>query len=77
MWSFGLAMIFFPGSKTFYFEEEFWVDGDYKEEIEVEEIKYASDEYFELLRKEPELGKYFSLGEKVVVCHQGKCYKTI
>ena len=65
------------GSKTFYFEEEFWVDGDYKEEIEVEEIKYASDEYFELLRKEPELGKYFSLGEKVVVCHQGKCYKTI
>ena len=65
------------GSKTFYFKEEFWVDGDYKDEDEVVEIKYASEQYFELMRKEPELGKYLSLGEKVVVCYQNKCYKTI
>ncbi|NIO02268.1 MAG: VWA domain-containing protein [Candidatus Latescibacteria bacterium] len=63
--------------KTFYFIDDRWVDEAYKEDMTVIEIKYLSDEYFELLDNEPEVGKYLSLGTEVTFVHGGKAYRIV
>lgn len=63
------------GEKTFYFNGRAWVDSVYQTaKLPEVKVSYISDEYFELLSKEPELGKYLSLGENVIVCYKGKAY---
>lgn len=66
------------GVKTFYEENGIWIDGEFKEENKLTEIKlkFASDEFFELITKEKELAQYFSVGEKVVVVWKGKVYRV-
>lgn len=65
------------GIKTFYQENEVWVDGEFKEESKLPEVKlkFASNEFFDLIAKEKELAQYFSLGEQVVVVWKGKVYR--
>ncbi|MGM0599672.1 MAG: VIT domain-containing protein [Candidatus Rifleibacteriota bacterium] len=53
--------------KTFYHIENKWVDSEIKGKKADKLIKTWSSAYFELLKKYPELGSYFSLGEKVIV----------
>lgn len=67
------------GVKTFYEENGVWIDGEFKEESKLTEIKlkFASDEFFDLIAKEKELAQYFSLGEQVVVVWKGKVYRVI
>lgn len=57
----------YVGNKAFFFKDPFWIDVDYKAAGKIEEYIFASDEYFKLLRKKPELGKYFALGKNVIV----------
>jgi len=56
------------GTKTFYFIEQVWIDSDYAKEEKTVKIVYASDAYFKLLDAEPEIGKYLSLGERIILC---------
>lgn len=56
------------GTKTFYFIDHVWIDSDYAEAEETVKFVYGSDAYFKLLDAEPEIGKYFSLGERVILC---------
>ena len=56
------------GTKTFYLKDGVWSDSEYQEGQETVNIAYGSDAYFKLLDTIPELGKYFSLGEQVIVC---------
>lgn len=65
------------GVKTFYEENGVWIDGEFKEEAKLTEIKlkFASDEFFDLIAKEKDLAQYFSLGEQVVVVWKGKVYR--
>lgn len=56
------------GKKTFYLIHGVWVDSSYKEGIKEIKISFASDEYFELLQKKPELKAFFAIGEKLIVC---------
>ncbi len=67
------------GVKTFYLENEVWIDGEFKEEAKLTEIKlkFASNEFFDLIGKEKDLAQYFSLGEQVVVVWKGKVYRII
>jgi hypothetical protein len=67
------------GVKTFYEEDRVWVDGEYKDDAKLPEvrIKFASDEFFDLLAKEKELAQYLSLGEEVVLVWKGKVYRII
>ena len=65
----------FIGTKTFYLKEGIWMDSTYKGE-NTTDIKYLSDEYFEVLGKYPELNSYFSIGREVVVCLRGTCIKV-
>ena len=55
--------------RTFYFDGEYWIDADYRDakDPKVIEVKYAGDAYFQLLRKDPKIGKLLAIGEKVIV----------
>jgi Ca-activated chloride channel family protein len=63
------------GRKTFYRSDDGWIDADYEKDAETIEIEYLSDEYFELMKKHPEIGKYLSLGSTVTFVLEGKAYK--
>jgi uncharacterized protein YegL len=62
--------------KTFFLRDGFWTDSEYEPEMKITKVAYGSDEYFDLLSREPEMGKYLALGKKVIVCYKGKCYKV-
>src|SRR5947209_839968 len=66
------------GDKTFYLREGVWVDSEFKAEAKLPEtaLAFGSDEYFDLLKREPQLARFFSLGERVVVVHKGRVYRV-
>jgi Ca-activated chloride channel family protein len=64
--------------KTFYLIEGVWTDSEFKAESQLPEtaLVFGSDEYFELLKQNPKLGSYFSLGERVVIVLDGRVYRV-
>ena len=66
------------GRKTFYLRDEVWTDAEFKAGTAVPEtvVKFGSEQYFTLLKQKPQLGDYFSLGEKVIVVLDGRVYKV-
>jgi len=64
--------------KTFYLIEGVWTDSEFKAETRLPEtvLVFGSDEYFELLKKNPKLGSFFSLGERVIVVLDGRVYRV-
>ncbi|MEZ5347509.1 MAG: VIT and VWA domain-containing protein [Pyrinomonadaceae bacterium] len=75
----GVQLVKKIGVKTFYLENGVWLDSVYKEESKLNEvrIKFASNEYFDLVTKEKELAKYLAIGEKLVVVWNGTVYRII
>jgi Ca-activated chloride channel family protein len=65
------------GAKTFYLENNMWIDSEFKEEAKLKEIKltFASNEFFDLIAKETALAQFFALGEQVVVVWKGSIYR--
>ena len=68
----------FVGAKNFFNQENVWVDSDYQSNSRLPEtnVKFASDEYFDLIRKEKGLAQYFALGEEVVVVYNNRIYRV-
>ncbi|HYN85083.1 MAG TPA: VIT and VWA domain-containing protein [Pyrinomonadaceae bacterium] len=66
------------GDKTFYLREGVWTDAEFKAEARLPEttLVFASEEYFDLVRREPQLAKYLALGERVVVVFKGRVYRV-
>lgn len=66
------------GTKTFYLQNGVWTDAEIKDNSRMPEtnLKFASDQYFDLIAKEPELARFFSLGEEVAVIWKGKIYRV-
>lgn len=66
------------GDKTFYLRDDVWTDSEFKQEAKLPEtaLEFSSDEYFALLRREPQLARFFSLGERVVVVYKGRVYRV-
>ncbi len=54
-----------------------WIDADCEEDADVVEIEFLSDEYFELLDRDPEIGKYLALGERVTFVFEGTTYRVV
>ncbi len=67
----------FVANKNFTSQANVWVDSDYSESAKLPEvtIKFASDEYFRLVKSEREMVPYLSLGDQVVVVWKGKVYR--
>ena len=64
--------------KNFYLRDGVWNDSEFKAEakLPVVKLKFASDEYFNLIGKEPKLAEYFALGQRVVVVWKGNVYQV-
>jgi Ca-activated chloride channel family protein len=64
--------------KTFYLLEGVWTDSEYKAEAKLPlvKLKFASDEYFDLIGREPKLAECFALGRRAVVVWKGKVYRV-
>ena len=64
--------------KTFYLLNGVWTDSEFKADSGAPEttLSFGSDEYFALLKQNPKLGSYFSLGERVVVVFEGRVYRV-
>ena len=67
------------GLKTFYRQNGVWIDSEFKEESKLPEVKltFASDAYFDLVTKDKEIARYFSVGEQVVLVWKGKVYRIV
>ena len=63
--------------KVFYLRDGFWVDSLFQEGSDVEEVRFNSDAYFELISRLPGIGKYLSIGQNVIISFAGKNYKII
>jgi hypothetical protein len=68
----------FVGAKNFFNQSNVWVDADYRPGTWLPEtnVKFASEEYFELLRRESSLARYFALGQQVVVVYNNRIYRV-
>jgi Ca-activated chloride channel family protein len=67
------------GNKTFKLKGEEWRDTELKESSTLPEVKvqFGSDEFFNLIAKEPKLAEFFALGKNVTVIYKGKVYRVI
>jgi Ca-activated chloride channel family protein len=65
------------GTRTFYWLGDRWVDGDFDQDTETKKVELFSEEYFDLVRKHPELAKCFALGERVIVVLNNTAYETV
>lgn len=65
--------------KTFYLQGEVWTDSEFDPKAGLSETKitFGSDEYFDLVTQKPELAKYLSLGEQVVIVWKDKVYRIV
>jgi Ca-activated chloride channel family protein len=63
--------------KTFILKDGVWTDIDLesKNPKDSKVIQFASDEYFELLNKYPEIKDYLKIGDKISLLFNGRCYK--
>ncbi len=63
--------------KTFYLNNNAWQDSEFKAEAKLPEvkIKFASDEYYKLLKDEPRLTEFLSQGTNIVVVWNNKVYR--
>ena len=61
--------------KTFYLLDKVWVDSTHKKDAKTTKVEFGSKAYFDLLKKEPNLAKYLSVGKHVIVCYKGTCYE--
>jgi len=66
------------GNKTFVLKNGVWTDTEFKEGSNppVVDLKFGSDQYFDLVTKEPKLAEFFALGKRVVVVFNGKVYRV-
>ena len=67
----------FVGNKNFQNQNNVWVDTEFVKSQNLPEvnIKFGSDEYFELVDHERSLAQFFALGQQVVVVWKNKVYR--
>ncbi|MBI4580221.1 MAG: hypothetical protein HY718_10995 [Planctomycetes bacterium] len=82
----GAGPVRFVGSKTFYRDGDRWVDSLYDERVakaagsskpETVKVRLFGDEYYDLLGRHSEAGRYLALGTRVVVMLGDKAYETV
>jgi hypothetical protein len=64
------------GSKIFVKKGEVWTDAGYQDSQPSIHLQYASEAYFQLLAEDSGLGKYFALGNNVLVHYKGELYSV-
>jgi hypothetical protein len=67
----------YVGGKTFVKTEDGWKDLTYTVNTDPIEIEYLSEEYFDLLKKHPDIKEFLALGENVTFVYKDKTYKIV
>ncbi|MGH9841681.1 MAG: VIT and vWA domain-containing protein [Blastocatellia bacterium] len=64
--------------KTFYLRDGVWTDSEFKADakLPVVNLKFGSDEYFNLIGQNSKLADWFALGKRLVVVWKGKVYRV-
>ena len=65
----------YAGGRRFVRHGEEWVDEEYLDDMDVVEIEFLSDEYFELLDEHAEVKEFLALGEKVTFVLDNVAYR--
>jgi len=67
----------FVGNKNFFRQGNNWVDADFKSEARLPEtnLKFASEDYFELATREKGIAQYLALGEEVTFVWKNRVYR--
>jgi hypothetical protein len=65
------------GERTFYFRSGMWIDSAFKadEKAKPTEVQAFSKEYFELMKKHPDMGSVLALGGRILVVVDGVTYQ--
>jgi Ca-activated chloride channel family protein len=61
--------------KTFYLQNDVWVDSVYQKEASLINLRFGSEQYFELLRSKPGIGKYVSVAKNILIVFEGQSYR--
>jgi Ca-activated chloride channel family protein len=63
--------------KTFYSVDGVWTDSSYKADTKqaLKKVSFGTDEYFDLVRKNPGIAKYLSVGQRVILMFKGTAYE--
>lgn len=67
----------FIANKNFFNQSGVWTDSEAQSNNRLTEVavRFGSDQYYQLLKDEPELAQYLALGEQVVVVWKNKLYR--
>jgi Ca-activated chloride channel family protein len=63
-------------SRRFVLKDGEWVESSVTDEMEVVEVEFLGERYFELLTKHPDLNKILALGERVTFVLDGRAYRV-
>ena len=65
--------------KSFYMINGFYVDSDYAESKfpKPEVIEFGTSKYFDLLKANPGISRYLSVGKQLILVFNGHCYKIV
>ena len=63
--------------KTFYSVDGVWTDSSFKADAKqaLKKVSFGTDEYFDLVRKNPGIAKYLSVGQRVILVFKGTAYE--
>jgi len=64
-------------NKTFLLRDNIWTDTTYDpQKMRVTRLQFGSPTYFRLLAEHPQWGRYFAVGERVIVVLDGTAYQV-
>ena len=76
-WGNEINPIKYAGDKTFVIHEGVWTDTAFDpDRMETVPVGFGSDDYFALIAARPEWGRYFAVGEHVIVVLEGTAYEV-
>ena len=71
------ASIQHVGTKSFVFQNGRWIDTAFASDMNIVQIGFATDSYFDLVTAAPELADYLAIGEFVTVVFEGVAYAIV
>ena len=72
-----ISPVKYVGDKTFVLHEGVWTDTTFDpDKMTPVPVSFGSDDYFALIAAHPEWGRYFALGEHVIVVLDGAAYEV-
>ena len=69
------GLVRYAGEKRFVRRGDAWVDEEFSDDMDVTEIEFLSDEYFELLSNHPDIKHILALGENVTFVFDNRAYR--